>query len=171
MEPKQHYDEGEVHNERKSPFPLTAEALQPAKSKDEILLNYNRERTESRSDEAGRLIHCYDVTNATKQHAYQVELLEDYRGDPYGWCNCQANVVCKHIRHALGCLRQDFPSFGTSQFPRHATLREAAEAALKILTGSDREYALVSTDRPNYTICDMLREALGLPPQDRSDWT
>lgn len=51
------------------------------------------------------------------------------------------------------------------------TARTAAAAALKMLTGSDREHALVSADRPGYTICDMLREALGLPPQDRSDWT
>ena len=50
------------------------------------------------------------------------------------------------------------------------TIRTAAEAALKILTGSDREYALVIVDRPNYTICDMLREALGMPAQDRSQW-
>lgn len=49
-----------------------------------------------------------------------------------------------------------------------AALEEAATKALAILTGSDREFALVDyLNRPNFTICDMLRKALELPAQDR----
>jgi hypothetical protein len=170
MEPKQHYEPGE-HHEKKSPFPLTAEALQPPKSKDAILVHYEDGTSHLRSTQAGRDIYCYTVTNTTKNHAYQVELLEDARGLPHGWCNCAASVVCKHIKTALQRLREDYPEFGASTLPRRPTVQEAAMAALKMLTGSEREYAVVDYPaRPNYTICDMLREALGQPPQDRSDW-
>ena len=160
-----------IHHERKTPFALTADALRPSKSTDDISVDYDKEQSWHRSQEAGRTINCYAVFNLTKDHIYRVELLEDVNGNPHGWCNCQANVVCKHIRVALALLRQERPDFGAKQLPAPATLRDAAEAALRTLRGSDREHALVDANRPNYTICDMLREALGLPAEDRSDWT
>lgn len=160
----------DLHHDKKTPFPLTVEALQPTKSKDEIYIQPDYEQTQRRSAQAGRAIHCYFAKNLSNAHEYDVELLEDVNGQPHGWCNCAASVVCKHIKTALARLREDYPEFGASVFPKRATLQEAAEAALKTLTGSEREYALVDVNRPNYTICDMLREALGQPPQDRSDW-
>ena len=54
---------------------------------------------------------------------------------------------------------------------RITELEDACRKALNMLTGSEREYAVVDyPKRPNYTICDLLREVLKDPPQDRSDW-
>lgn len=201
----------DLHREMKTPRPLTLDALLPAKTKDQITVRYDEEWTAIRSGHADRPIYCYDVTNTTKGHDYKAEFLENDKGIPHFWCNCQGSALCKHVRGALNDLLARFPDFGKAVWgevfqdckqgnhtecltnwpenkkegtparscvcPHHTqprkkpTIRAAAEASLDMLTGSDREYALVTPDRPDYTICDMLREALGLPPQDRSDWT
>jgi hypothetical protein len=190
--------EAAEHHDNKSPMELTIEALQPSKSKDQVTVRRDPDTSEARSAHAERPIHCYDARNETKGSEYKVELIDAANGKPYGWCNCAASVVCKHIKIALYDLLATGSAFGeatwgdlfmdckqgnhpeclvqwggvlacscTCHIPK---LRAAAAAALNMLTGSDREYALVDVSRPGYTICDMLREALGHPPQDRSDW-
>ena len=88
------------------------EALQPTKAPDTITVRYDDGWSAMRSGHADRPIYCYDVTNVTKGHDYKVEFLEDDREQPHSWCNCAANVVCKHIRAALQDLLKRNPSFG-----------------------------------------------------------
>ena len=100
------------HHENKTPRPLSIETLVPPKSKDEIYVQFDDERTSQRSAQAGRPIHCYFAKNLSNAHEYDVELLEDDRGHPHGWCNCAASIICKHIRAALASHIVKAPDFG-----------------------------------------------------------
>ena len=142
-----------------------------ALSDDRLVITYDPEQSEIRSAQAERQVFAYAV-DSDSGNTYETEILISDLQTVCGYCSCLARVVCRHLKAVLHDVRQREPTFGTSLgWSAPATLREAAEAALQMLTGSDREYALVDVDRPHYTICDMLREALGHPPQDRSDWT
>lgn len=132
-------------------------------------IQFQDEWSAMRSVHSEREVFAYSVISDSGK-LYETEVFVSDLGTICGFCNCPARAVCRHMKAVLADVTDKHPNFGSEQF-KPATLKEAAETALKVLTGSDREYALVRIDRPNYTICDMLREALGLPPQDRSDWT
>lgn len=101
-----------IHHEKKSPFLLTLDVLAPVKTGDQISVRFDEPWSAMRTGHAERQIYCYDVTNVTKGHDYKVEFLEDDRCQPHGWCDCAANVVCKHIRKALNDLLARVTDFG-----------------------------------------------------------
>lgn len=103
----------ETH-EQKAPFLLTAESRTPTKSKDKIDVQYDPDWSAMRTGRAERPMFCYVVRNLTKpEHGpYTVEFFEDDSGQPHGFCNCQAKVVCKHIKYALEDLLEAHPEFG-----------------------------------------------------------
>ena len=88
-------------NEQKLPFPLTADARTPTKSKDDVEAKYDEDWSAMRSGRTGREMYCYVVDNHTKHNQYTVELFIDDRGAPHASCDCVASVICKHVKQAL----------------------------------------------------------------------
>lgn len=105
-------------NEGKPPFPLTAEARSPTKSKDQLDCQFDADWSLMRSGRAGREMHCYVVRNLTKGGQYTVEFFEDDHGLPHGFCNCAASVICKHLKAALEDLLVRDPEFGELHLTR-----------------------------------------------------
>lgn len=101
-----------AHHENKSPMELTVDVLTPIKSKDEVKVRHDPTESATRSSHAGRPIHCYEAFNVTKWSQYKVELIEAANGRVYGWCNCAAGVICKHIKYALWDHLVKAPEFG-----------------------------------------------------------